>query len=128
MVRLQESRFGFLFRLEAFLMGFVLLAVLNAVLAWLMPAPGNPLSVRLISVFVYGVLGWFTYRKQPVATWVLCFLMLFSGVGSLTAALAALFAGGEGQLGMKLLNLFVGGYFSYGAIVVFLNRPTGQGG
>ncbi|WP_147819918.1 hypothetical protein [Salidesulfovibrio onnuriiensis] len=116
MPRLEESRFGFLFRQEAFLIGFVLMAVLNAALAWLQPSENNPPHVWLISIFVYSVLGWFTHQKQKLATWALCLLMLFSG-------LLHLVAGTEGDLGMKLVNLFVGGYFTYGGILIFLNRP-----
>lgn len=123
MPALQESRFGFLFRPEAFLAGFVLLAVLNALIAWTSPLEENPLDIRLISVFVYSVLCWFTHKKQLVATWVISILMLLSGISALSTSFLNLLAGTEGQIGMKLLNLFVGGYFSYGGLVIFMGRP-----
>ncbi|GEM_PF-1086258 len=127
MPRLEESKFGFLFRTEAFLVGFVILAVVNAGLAWVYPAAENPLHVRLISVFVYSVLGWYAHKRQRVSTLVLCFLMLFTGVGTLFPSFTALVAGASDQPGMLLVNLFVGGYFTYGGIRLFLDRPKPDG-
>lgn len=122
MNRLQHVRFGFLFMPEAFLIGFVLLAVLNTLLAWTTPADQGLVKMRLLSVAVYAVLGWFTWKESRLSTWVLCILMELNAISTLSSSFLALVAGG-GDTGMQLANLFAGGYFTYGGIVLLLGRP-----
>lgn len=126
MPNIQSARFGFLFRPPAFIIGFVLLAVLNTLLAAATPTENDPVSIRLVSVFVYAVLGWFTYKRSRICTWVLCGLMILNGLSTMTVSFPALLAN-QGNSGMQLANLVAGGYFFYGGVSLFLNRPGGPG-
>ncbi len=119
---LQSTRFGFLFRPTTFIIAFVLLAVLNTLLAVTSPSASNSVNARLLSIFVYAVLGWFTYKRSRICTWVLSCLMILNGLSTMTISFPALLAN-QGNSGMQLANLVAGGYFFYGGVVLFLNRP-----
>lgn len=122
---LSTSRFELLFRPATFIIMFVLLAVLNTLLAATTPEHEHLVKVRLISVFVYAILGWFTFKRSRICTWVLSALMLLNAISTITISFPALLAN-QGDTAMQLANLIAGGYFLQGGVMLFLQRPKGS--
>jgi len=75
--------------------------------------------VSLAALVFYGVLSIYSYKNSAIASLILSFLVLFSGLGAL---IGSVFLIGLDELVLKLSVFSIGVYFCYGGIRIFKTR------
>jgi hypothetical protein len=110
------------FERPVILIVFVVITAVNSLLSGLTNATPDAWTVGLSAVAVYGLLAYFTYKRYRLATYAIIFVMLFTGIGTVFDASAALFDGVSRAVFTELGVLAVGAYMIFGGLLLFHGR------
>lgn len=105
-----------LFKKPYVIIGFLLLKLLTLGYSLMYSLEGNlVLVVRGLSVFLLGVLAFFSFKNNWLCGKVLGIIILVTGSGGFVNSLLA----GLDQWELKLFFLLVGAYFAIGGFILF---------
>ena len=109
---------GILFREETILILFVLMSVINI---FLLADTVEQRTGYISAAVVYAALALMAWKRWSISIWAISLLVLLNGVSTLYKSLVGIL-GVVADPSMLLINLVVGGYFTYGGVVLFQGR------
>jgi len=112
---------AFIMRRETVLVAFLLSAVVNTFLSGSSTLTSGVLDTE-ISVAVFGLLAWFTYKKRLLATWTTILILLVYGSGFLYDGFNVLIGKTDGDFVVNLVKIMVGIYLTWGALIIHRER------
>ncbi len=115
------GRFSFFLSRKAILAAFVLSALVSG-LTGAVAGAENSWSLAGLSVAVFAVLAYFTYQRQILATWTTILVLLVNGSGFLYDGLTVLVGNREGPWAFVPVQIVVGVYLTWGALVLHRER------
>ncbi len=70
-------------------------------------------SLRFLAIVIFCLLSFYSYKNNKIATWIMGFIILVTGVGSLVLGIILV---STKQLTLKILFIILGVYLCYGSI------------
>ena len=120
----RNNIFKFLTTIQVVLIAFLLLRSCQYIYSLIYTSENTFLVAgRTLALVSYFVLSYLTYKQNIIACWAMVILLSLSGV---SIFLFGIFAASVSQYVFKLLNIVIGVYFSYGAIILFNSIRKGE--
>lgn len=117
-----QRLFSFLLRRNTVLIVMVVAAVVTGLADGFSQGTGRGWFNAAVVIFVFSALAWFTYTKQPVATWTTVVLLLIKGSDLLYDAVLGVTGANPEPVGVLIAKGVAGIYLTWGALVVHRDR------
>ena len=119
-----KNIFKSLTTIPAILMGYVLIRGFQYAYSLIYSSENlSMIALRTIVLLSYVVLSYLTFKRNIIACWAMIICLILSGVSILFFGIFALPAS---QYLFKTMNILIGIYFSFGAIVLFRSIRKGE--
>lgn len=119
-----QQLYSFLLRRNTVLIVMVVAAVVTGLADAISLGTGRGWFNAAVVIFVFSALAWFTYTKQPVATWTTVVLLLIKGTDLLYDAVLGVTGANPESAAVLIAKGLAGIYLTWGALVVHRDRPT----